>query len=935
MRLILSLIITILFITPVQAAEKDREKIGEILGRSIYHDQINEKRDLSSELHRLFRMPFQWRYFEPYSNELEPKYAEIEYVAEYSNRKYKEDLKKGKFAYLENKLQEIEKKLEDKNLTKDENEKLTLEKETLLMILKPPGKSQGRYIAMELLSTWKFNRHLYDNFGGGRILGMQGGHVAFDAMLKWLKHHEAKGDFKIIDPELHDEFYSFWAENEHSNFFLDEGLIEKEFLHPEWEPVKQKLTRAADHIRFIRDVKASLEDPLPPISKVVTRYKKPSMPAKSLLVADLINESDDGLPWGKVLGRILRWKIMFSPSIVLRMPDIKTYYQDAWSYGMDDEDIGRSLESIKLVGKRLGIDYALSGKIRIVKDKLNLVLMLQEISSDKTVKIIRYSGNVRKIPQTIPAAVYKVYQALGIELNQNSWEYIAITTPLTFDELKSLVQLKAKIKGASHEEAFKLVNEKWLQGVSLPFVAASYLYYLKPGEDLPAYHEKLYKVYDKFPMDVGIELIVSRYIRNTGRDELLKAKIKRIQKIIRENLHDPTAMIILADFLVQSKHFKESLSVCIESLNRWPDNYRIWWNFSWVLMQYSWHLRGTALWVDIPGRAKRLVPELQYYALIAANEAVALNSDNADLWDQRMVVMGGYRPEFMQSFYAAIRIDPKNRNVYEDALNYTQAKWGGSQEIQREVWVVAKKNVQEAEWLEKMKKRYSIDSPPTDLMERQDTAEYWIETGDSFQRLANYNDAIDAYKKALEIQPDHDEAYANLGLAYVEQGKYDKAIEHYQQAIKLKPDNADTHYNLGVAYGNLKKYKEAIESYMQVIKIDPDYAKAYNNIGDLYNKSWQYKKAIEYLKKAVEIKPDYPLAYVNLGVSYVELGKREEAIEAWKQAVKVKPDYAGAHFNLGRLYAMMKKKDLALKEYEILKKLKSPLAVKLSIMINK
>jgi tetratricopeptide (TPR) repeat protein len=61
-----------------------------------------------------------------------------------------------------------------------------------------------------------------------------------------------------------------------------------------------------------------------------------------------------------------------------------------------------------------------------------------------------------------------------------------------------------------------------------------------------------------------------------------------------------------------------------------------------------------------------------------------------------------------------------------------------------------------------------------------------------------------------------------------------EAIESYKQAIRIDPDHVEAHNNLGVAYGELGRYQEAIESYKQAIRIDPDHAEAHNNLGNAY-----------------------------------------------------------------------------------------------------
>ena len=64
------------------------------------------------------------------------------------------------------------------------------------------------------------------------------------------------------------------------------------------------------------------------------------------------------------------------------------------------------------------------------------------------------------------------------------------------------------------------------------------------------------------------------------------------------------------------------------------------------------------------------------------------------------------------------------------------------------------------------------------------------------------------FRRALEIDPKHYRALTNMGNAALEDGNFDEAIEYYQQAINLNGDFPNAHHNLGVAWrkkGNIAK----------------------------------------------------------------------------------------------------------------------------------
>src|SRR5690606_4840915 len=81
-------------------------------------------------------------------------------------------------------------------------------------------------------------------------------------------------------------------------------------------------------------------------------------------------------------------------------------------------------------------------------------------------------------------------------------------------------------------------------------------------------------------------------------------------------------------------------------------------------------------------------------------------------------------------------------------------------------------------------------------------AEVWVRRGRALEAL-DPAAACDAYRRALELDPDHPEANINLGRLVHESGQADAAAELYRVALKSRPDDAVAWFNLGVALGDL------------------------------------------------------------------------------------------------------------------------------------
>jgi predicted TPR repeat methyltransferase len=173
--------------------------------------------------------------------------------------------------------------------------------------------------------------------------------------------------------------------------------------------------------------------------------------------------------------------------------------------------------------------------------------------------------------------------------------------------------------------------------------------------------------------------------------------------------------------------------------------------------------------------------------------------------------------------------------------------------------------------------------------------------GASNAALQRLDAAIDSYKQALKIQPNHAEVYYNMGIALKNKGDLDAAIDSYKQALKIKPDYAEAYSNMGNVLKDKGDLNAAIDSYKKAIKLKPDYADAYNNMGISLKDKGDLDAAIESYKKALKIKPDLAEAYYNMGTSLKDKGDLDAAIVSYKQALEIKPDHGEAKHLLASL----------------------------------
>ena len=79
-----------------------------------------------------------------------------------------------------------------------------------------------------------------------------------------------------------------------------------------------------------------------------------------------------------------------------------------------------------------------------------------------------------------------------------------------------------------------------------------------------------------------------------------------------------------------------------------------------------------------------------------------------------------------------------------------------------------------------------------------------------------------------------DIAYTNMGVAYTIKGEYDHAIEAYQKAVAINPQSDQAYNNIGVAYKHKGEYDHAIEAYQKAVELN----QAYFNMENAYDMVW-------------------------------------------------------------------------------------------------
>ena len=164
-------------------------------------------------------------------------------------------------------------------------------------------------------------------------------------------------------------------------------------------------------------------------------------------------------------------------------------------------------------------------------------------------------------------------------------------------------------------------------------------------------------------------------------------------------------------------------------------------------------------------------------------------------------------------------------------------------------------------------------------------------------------EAMDRFRRSLQIEPDNPDALFNLGNAFAKLGDWDDAIAHYRRAREILPAQADILDNLGLALAAEKQYAGAITNFEAALKLNPDSANAHNNLATVLFIQKNFEEAVRHYREALRVEPDNPQILGNLGDALVKQGQIAEAVRSYREAMRLRPDDAKTRAKLQALGA--------------------------------
>ena len=148
-----------------------------------------------------------------------------------------------------------------------------------------------------------------------------------------------------------------------------------------------------------------------------------------------------------------------------------------------------------------------------------------------------------------------------------------------------------------------------------------------------------------------------------------------------------------------------------------------------------------------------------------------------------------------------------------------------------------------------------------------------------------FDQAVEAYQKAIDLRPFYADAYVGLGDARAAKGEIDPAIGAYQKALAYNAVNPKVYMSLGkIYYAEKSLYYESVQAYRRAIDLDPQSVEARMGLGEVYEDKGLYKEAVEEYRKVIELDDKNTGALYNLALVY-EKTDPKEAIVQWEKYI--------------------------------------------------
>lgn len=173
-------------------------------------------------------------------------------------------------------------------------------------------------------------------------------------------------------------------------------------------------------------------------------------------------------------------------------------------------------------------------------------------------------------------------------------------------------------------------------------------------------------------------------------------------------------------------------------------------------------------------------------------------------------------------------------------------------------------------------------------------ADAWMNLGLCRRREGKLEQAVEAYQRALALQPDQAEVHLRIAEILHELGRDEEALDACRTGIEACPEAADLYF-FAVSLHEKAGRREDAEALLEVLALrQPGNADIWFRLGNMKFDRHAFGEAIDAYRAALAAQPGWAEAWLNLGLACYESGRYDEAETAFRQALSAKPGWEAA-----------------------------------------
>ena len=179
-----------------------------------------------------------------------------------------------------------------------------------------------------------------------------------------------------------------------------------------------------------------------------------------------------------------------------------------------------------------------------------------------------------------------------------------------------------------------------------------------------------------------------------------------------------------------------------------------------------------------------------------------------------------------------------------------------------------------------------------------------------------FAEAVEAFGRAVQLDPGYVLAHAGRGRAKAEQQLWAEALADFDRAIELRPDDARLYANRAQCQAGLRRFAEAIADNDRAIQLDPDFAVAYRGRAECELQLGRPAEALPDFDRAVQLDPNDALTYRSRASARTRLGRYAMALADLDRALELDPSDALAFSNRGGCKATLQRFEEAIADFD-------------------